>query len=267
MCCLLCWKAAARWTETADLRREQFVSVTSCEVIIYWGRGTKTTRLNPFRPHLYAIVTGPGTPELAQHIQSMKPRATTLLHDSPRDGPSNTINTRSGVRDALYQKGGNHSSVSRNLSRKFAHAGGSKPNKTPEHRITAQIQCKQRYNGTGPRDTTSVCTPSGTLTTSHVTKCFHEVPYLRRHLRYYVPAVSSRLAIPKDMSLPLHVKKSIPVIKLDKVKEWLNPAAATRFRKVLNELLWVPTGPYPEPSVRGSLPRGRTYVYLRTPAL
>ena len=73
MCCLLCWKAAARWTETADLRREQFVSVTSCEVIIYWGRGTKTTRLNPFRPHLYAIVTGPGTPELAQHIQSMNP--------------------------------------------------------------------------------------------------------------------------------------------------------------------------------------------------
>ena len=38
------------------------------------------------------------------------------------------------------------------------------------------------------------------------------------------------------------------------MKEWLNPAAATRFRKVLNELLWVPTGPYPEPSVRGSLP-------------
>ena len=182
-----------------------------------------------------------------------EPRATTLLHDSPRDGPSNTINTRSGVRDALYQKGGNHSSVSRNLSRKFAHAGGSKPNKTPEHRITAQIQCKQRYNGTGPRDTTSVCTPSGTLTTSHVTKCFHEVPYLRRH-SVICARRSSRLARPKDMSLPLHVKKSIPVIKLDKVKEWLNPAAATRFRKVLNELLWVPTGPYPEPSVRGSLP-------------
>ena len=31
-------------------------------------------------------------------------------------------------------------------------------------------------------------------------------------------------------------------------------SAATRFRKVVNELLWVPKAPYPEPNVKGSLP-------------
>ena len=73
MTVLLCWKAASRWTETAELRREQFLSVNSNEIIIYWGRFTKTTRLNPYRPYMYAIITGPGTNQIAQYVSSLRP--------------------------------------------------------------------------------------------------------------------------------------------------------------------------------------------------
>ena len=70
--CLLCWKAASRWTEVAELRREQFLSVKPTEIVIYWGRGTKTTRLNPYRPYMHAVITGPGTAELADYVSRLR---------------------------------------------------------------------------------------------------------------------------------------------------------------------------------------------------
>ena len=39
---LICWKAAARWTEVAELTLERFVRNQPNEVIVYWGRNTKS---------------------------------------------------------------------------------------------------------------------------------------------------------------------------------------------------------------------------------
>ena len=56
---LLCWKAASRWSETAALTRERFHEVTRTRIVIWWGRATKTSRLNPYRPSYHSSFSFP----------------------------------------------------------------------------------------------------------------------------------------------------------------------------------------------------------------
>jgi hypothetical protein len=57
---LIMWKAAARFTETAALTLDRFVSIRPDEVIIDWGQTTKSARLSPFRPDRFTVIVGEG---------------------------------------------------------------------------------------------------------------------------------------------------------------------------------------------------------------
>lgn len=67
----LVWKAASRWTETARLKKINFVSSTPMEVIVSWGQGTKSTRLNPYTTSMYTVITGPGTERVHRRVTQM----------------------------------------------------------------------------------------------------------------------------------------------------------------------------------------------------
>lgn len=69
----LTWKAASRWSETAGLTRDQFVEVTPNQVVISWGRSTKSSRLQPFRESMYTVIQGSGTDMIARAVKHMKP--------------------------------------------------------------------------------------------------------------------------------------------------------------------------------------------------
>ncbi len=61
---LLAWKTASRWDEVQHLTKESIVRNTPTEVIIDWGRGTKTTRQDPYRAAKYTVIVGDWTEEI-----------------------------------------------------------------------------------------------------------------------------------------------------------------------------------------------------------
>ena len=195
----------------------------------------------------------PGDTRTGSVCGKFETRPAPVLHDGPGDGPQDESTSRSRVWNTFHKKRCNYIPVSRDLPRESQDGGRPEPHETPQRRITVALQRKQYYNGKGSRDAESLSTSPSAVTSEHVAKCFEEVPYLRRH-SVVCARRSSRLAKAHDAHLPLHFKKSIPVIHMDQVKEWMSLSAATRFRKVVDELLWVPKAPYPEPSVKGSLP-------------
>ncbi|KAK7201559.1 hypothetical protein NESM_000220200 [Novymonas esmeraldas] len=65
---ILAWKTASRWDEIARLQADSFLSVTETEIVVYFGTETKTSRTKPFRPDLYCVIRGDGTPTLARTI-------------------------------------------------------------------------------------------------------------------------------------------------------------------------------------------------------
>ena len=69
---LMCWKAASRWSETANLTKDKFVEISPQKVVIAWGRGTKATRCNPWRESMYTVIQGQGTIELAQYVRTLR---------------------------------------------------------------------------------------------------------------------------------------------------------------------------------------------------
>ena len=186
-------------------------------------------------------------------------RPTPVLHDGPGDGPQDESTSRSRY--------GTHSIKRGAITYLFHEISLGNLRMEDVQNLTKHLNVEsllrynasQYYNGKGSRDAESLSPSPSAVTSEHVAKCFEEVPYLRRH-SVVCARRSSRLAKAHDAHLPLHVKKSIPVIHLDQVKEWMSMSAATRFRKVVDELLWVPKAPYPEPSVKGSLPEADYFV-------
>lgn len=68
----LVWKAVSRWSEAAGLTKANFIKVSPTEVIISWGQGTKSSRLNPYRESMFTVLVGPGTERVFHRIRQMK---------------------------------------------------------------------------------------------------------------------------------------------------------------------------------------------------
>jgi hypothetical protein len=70
----LCWKTCSRWAEIAALTGSSFVEVTKTQLVICWGRTTKTTRMNPFRAQAYTVVEREaGLAEVADVVTALGP--------------------------------------------------------------------------------------------------------------------------------------------------------------------------------------------------
>ena len=52
----LAWKTASRWDEIVQLTGSSFLKIDPQEVIIQWGRNTKTSRKDPFRATGFAVI-------------------------------------------------------------------------------------------------------------------------------------------------------------------------------------------------------------------
>ena len=59
------WKTASRWDEVRKVPVGAITVVSPEEVVVNWGRNTKTSRHNPFKPHLLTNVQGRWTNEIA----------------------------------------------------------------------------------------------------------------------------------------------------------------------------------------------------------
>lgn len=65
---MLAWKTASRVDEIARLTPESIISSAPDEIIIWFGQNTKTSRLQPFQPHLLQVVSGRWTDFLHEHL-------------------------------------------------------------------------------------------------------------------------------------------------------------------------------------------------------
>lgn len=77
---MLAWKTASRWADLGGLinDEESFPLLTREEIIVDWGRGTKTTRQDPFRAQKYAVIQGNLTEQI-HDIISTRPRGQPLI--------------------------------------------------------------------------------------------------------------------------------------------------------------------------------------------
>lgn len=66
---LIAWKTASRWDEVQHLSKESIVLNTEREIILDWGRGTKTTRQDPYRASKYTVIVGDWTEEIHRGLQ------------------------------------------------------------------------------------------------------------------------------------------------------------------------------------------------------
>jgi len=84
---MLAWKTASRWSDIARLQKKSFLQITPEEIIIFFGRETKTSRQDPFRPDLYAVIRGDGTRTMAGQLQALcaGKRASDVLFHTPTD--------------------------------------------------------------------------------------------------------------------------------------------------------------------------------------
>ncbi|KAJ9442313.1 hypothetical protein DIPPA_11650 [Diplonema papillatum] len=70
---IVAWKTASRWAEVADLSSDQFILVTSTEVIIDWHATPKGRRANPFTPSKWAVIRGDLTGQIASIFRVLAP--------------------------------------------------------------------------------------------------------------------------------------------------------------------------------------------------
>jgi hypothetical protein len=83
---LLCWKAAARFDDVAQLKKESFLQVSPNRIVVLWGK-TKANKAGVVQSHSLTVVDDAhGLPELVRRIAHLKTgdHFTTLTGDSVR---------------------------------------------------------------------------------------------------------------------------------------------------------------------------------------
>lgn len=69
----LAWKTASRWDEIQRLVKEDIIVLTPESLVVKWGSHTKTSRCDPFQPHLYTHVVGHLTAEIVSAVSRLRP--------------------------------------------------------------------------------------------------------------------------------------------------------------------------------------------------
>lgn len=83
---LLCWKAAARFDDVKQLKKENFLQVTPHRIIVLWGK-TKSNKAGIVQSHSLTVMDDEhGLPELVNRIARLQPNEhlTTLTGDAVR---------------------------------------------------------------------------------------------------------------------------------------------------------------------------------------
>lgn len=75
----LAWKTASRWGEIASIRGANIISRTRTEIIVNWDQQTKSTRTDPYRASMYAVVVGDLTDFIFLHLESRPQHLITAL--------------------------------------------------------------------------------------------------------------------------------------------------------------------------------------------
>lgn len=82
---LLAWKTASRWGDITAITTNNIISRTADEVIIFWGKDTKTMHQHQYVPSSFAVVTGALTEDISRHLPTTRNTPlTTITGDALR---------------------------------------------------------------------------------------------------------------------------------------------------------------------------------------
>ena len=179
-------------------------------------------------------------------------RPTHSEYNSSGDGPKDAEDSRSGIWNTFPEARRDNSPFQRGGARTRRSLRRSKHSKASMHKLPLAIQRQPYYDGESPRYSASFGSPPNTMTQKDVNLCFDQIPHVRRY-SIICARRTSRLARTEDMDLPLHVKVGIPVMDVQKVKNWMSPEARRRLETVIGELFNTRLGAQPEPSTKGNL--------------
>lgn len=70
---MLAYKAAARWSEVCQLRREDFLAVSPSSITISWRNIPKASQIQPFRQDMFAVIEGSFTPLICEIVSEVPP--------------------------------------------------------------------------------------------------------------------------------------------------------------------------------------------------
>lgn len=65
-------KTCSRWSEAAGITRDMCPTISEQRVVIAWGQRHKTGRLKPVSRHMYTVIEGSWTRDIASHLRTLK---------------------------------------------------------------------------------------------------------------------------------------------------------------------------------------------------
>lgn len=66
------WKICGRWMETASITPSMCPVITPTRIVIAWGQKHKSGRQKPFSKHMFTVIEGEWTAEIAAHLKTMQ---------------------------------------------------------------------------------------------------------------------------------------------------------------------------------------------------
>ena len=263
MTVLLCWNAASRWTETAELRREQFLSVrfernNNLLGTFHEDHSSKSVPTVHVRDH-----HGSGHKPNSSVCKQPATRATNEHRDSSGDGSPYSRRPRRRIWHALNQERSHHLSISGNSRRPPQLIGSNESLKALERRKSTAVQRQPNNYGKSVRDSEGVSTSPRCIDNVMVQEFHEQVPFLKSY-SILCPRRSSKLAKTDDYHIPLHAKDNIPTLNVQKLRKWLTEQQNDRLTYVLDELTKLPEKAESAPCIKPALAPGDIPALIRS---
>ena len=174
-----------------------------------------------------------------------------------RSGSPNKAHFGGRIRDALCQEGGDNSVVRRGRKGGYEPRGSTAVSEASVAGVTPKIQCRPRYDsasaGYAERDKPVKHNVDADLV---FRKFLEDIPHEKVRHTITRTRRTSKVALPKDFSIPLHVRKGIPRIEVQALRNMMNETAGARFDETWNTLLSLPGVASRVPTYRSFLPEG-----------
>ena len=181
---------------------------------------------------------------------------TDVPHISIGNRCKNKGDSRIGLRDTFSQTRSNNSSLRRAGQGNYQAGRRPAPGEAPKLGITAPVQRGSCDNSAGTRDAESNQQTSNLMGEEDIfSKYLEDVPHEKVRHTITRTRRTSKVALPVDYNLPLHIKSEIPRMKIEALKSMMNQDAARRFDDTWATLLRLPDSPSVEPTTKSFLPK------------
>ena len=174
-------------------------------------------------------------------------------------------NSRIGFRVTFVKARGDHSSSRGGGKRQSKFRGGPASCKTSEPGISSAVQCRSSDDCTGTGNAQSNAQVDHLITEDNLfIKFLDDIPQEKVKHTITRTRRTSKVALPSDYNLPLHVKSGIPDMQVNTLRRMMNSEAERRFAETWDTLVRLPSTPAIEQRFKSFLPPADISALLET---